>query len=160
VLRARWESANSLLLGEPGYSSHAESRNSPIWTKNETVRLVPEPPLDPVEQIAWKLPLGMTLGGTVVGGNLYLTGSRLLFVPNKLNLRTRNPRSIPLSEIVSIGKQKRSWTPYNGGMRIRLRVDLRGGPPVLFVLPANSRLSLDDVIEQLSEQIGTTNQRT
>lgn len=75
------------------------------------MRLVPEPPLGPGEQIAWKLPLGMTLGRTDVGGNLYLTGSRLLFVPNKLNLRKRNPRSIPLSEIVSIGKQERTWTP-------------------------------------------------
>lgn len=45
-------------------------------------------------------------------------------------------------------------------MRIRLRVDLRDGPPVLFVLPVNSRLSLDDVIEQLTDQIGTTEQRT
>lgn len=110
--------------------------------------LIPKPPLEPGEEIRWKLPIGMTLGATDVGGNLYLTQGRLLFVPNKLNLRRREPRSISLSEIVSIGKQKRTWEPYNGGMRIRLRVDLRIPPPVLFCVPVNGP-SLDDVIEQL-----------
>lgn len=98
----------------------------------------------PGEVVSWQRPALMTLGPITVGGTLFLTNARLRFVPNKVNLRKRSPVSVELADITSVGKQDRTWQPYNGGFRIRLRVELRNAPPLLFIVKP-----LDEAIRRL-----------
>ena len=81
---------------------------------------------------------------TTVGGTLYLTQWRLIFVPNELNVPRRTPLSVPVTEIEALRRQERTWQPYNGGFHKRLRVELRDRPPLLFVVK-----HLDRVVGQL-----------
>lgn len=95
-----------------------------------------EPPLQPSEQIRWFRPMGYSLKANAIAGRLYVTTSELIFVPSNLARRHKNdgPPRTPLTDIADIGVQERTGTPYNGGMRRRLRVELRDGRVHLFMV--------------------------
>lgn len=101
-----------------------------------------DPPLSTGEAVRWKkkASLGPGTGSsdvrTAVAGVLYVTTSgRFLFVPNRGNLRRyAQTREWQVSEIAEVGEQQRDWTPYTGGMQKRLRIGLRDGRELLFVV--------------------------
>ena len=101
-----------------------------------------DPPLGTGEAVRWKkkASLGPSTGTpdvrTAVAGVLYLTtAGRLLFVPNRGNLREYiQTREWSIRDIAEVGEQQRDWTPYTGGMQKRLRIGLRDGRELLFVV--------------------------
>jgi hypothetical protein len=80
---------------------------------------------------------------TVSSGRLCLTNQRLLFVPRGFNVRGRAPWSIDRSEIVGIDIAKRTWQPYNGGMRRRLIVRFADGSEQFFVVTRVDAVAAD-----------------
>lgn len=101
-----------------------------------------DPPLNAGEAVSWKkkASLSPSTGSpdvrTAVAGILYVTtAGRLLFVPNRGNLRRyAQTREWQVSNIAEVGEQQRDWTPYTGGMQKRLRIGLRDGSELLFVV--------------------------
>jgi hypothetical protein len=101
-----------------------------------------DPSLSADESVKWKkkASLGPSTGSpdvrTAVAGVLYVTTiGRLLFVPNRGNLwKYTQTREWQVSDIAEIGEQKRDWTGYTGGMQKRLRIGLRDGRELLFVV--------------------------
>jgi hypothetical protein len=64
-----------------------------------------------------------------------VTTSDLMFVSGKLNGRYKDSGAlrVRLADIATVGVQERTWEPYTGGFRRRLRVALRNGDVRLFV---------------------------
>ena len=115
----------------------------------------PDPDLATDEHVVWRRS-GLMTQRAADGGVLYVTTARLLFVPNRSNLkRNRAPRSWPLVDVESVGIAKPDWTPYTGGMHRRARVTLRSGEALLF-----SFGHLKTVVEELQALIpGTAPER-
>jgi hypothetical protein len=114
--------------------------------------LLRAPLLEPGERIIWKKKalMGPSTDApyirTSITGVLYVTsGERLLFVPNRGNMgRYMKDRAWRLSDVVDVGIQQRDWTPYTGGMQKRLRLTLKNGATLLFVLKKR-----DEAVRQL-----------
>jgi hypothetical protein len=86
------------------------------------------PPLLSGEVIRWKKPAGYSLETTAIGGTLFVTSIALVFMPNRLSSRRDwGPQRIPIDTIAKIAVQERTGTPYNGGMRRRLRIETTSG---------------------------------
>lgn len=110
----------------------------------------------PDEIVVWqrRVSLGRCSGATDVRtaavGALCITSSgRVLFAPGRGNRRRyRKAREWPLADVVSVGEQPRDFTPYTGGMQKRLRLDLRNGTALLFVL-----VRRDEAIAELSRLV-------
>ena len=73
-----------------------------------------------------------------MGGKLYLTTQRLLFVPHFLDrLLAGRAWSASLSDIADVGTSPRGefkTGPFSGSIRERLKVELRDGGVNLFVI--------------------------
>lgn len=96
--------------------------------------LLPKPPLNPDERILWRSPAAMSIR-TAVGGTLYVTRDRVLFVPNRLNNRRNRPtHEWPLGDLQSVAARDRDFTPYTGGTHKRLGLTFGDGTTVLFVV--------------------------
>jgi hypothetical protein len=95
-----------------------------------------KPRLDQAETVVWQQLANRTQSaGRAFGGRLYLTGTRLLFEPNRVDAATGGENwSAPLTDIKSVGKQPRDGNPLNGGLRDRLRLMLADGSAELFVV--------------------------
>jgi hypothetical protein len=92
--------------------------------------------LEDDEQLIWSRRANRTQGpARAVGGRLYLTNRRLLFLPHALDGDIEgHVWWCPVSEIADIGEEPRTWNPFDGGMRRRLRVTPKRGEPSLFVI--------------------------
>jgi hypothetical protein len=113
--------------------------------------IIPTPPLDSGEVLRWTRPAGYSLETTVVGGTLYLTSKDFMFMPNVFSgrFRTWGPQRISLKRVASIGVQERTGTPYNGGLRRRVRVELDNQEVHLFIIRHP-----DDVAAELRRLVG------
>jgi hypothetical protein len=110
--------------------------------------LIPKPKLHAGERILWRSPAAISLR-TAVGGTLYITTARLLFVPNRLNFRrNRQSHDWSLVQVAEIGVRDRDFTPYTGGMHRRLQVTLKSGEQILFVTKA-----LDQAVREIRTAI-------
>lgn len=110
--------------------------------------LLPTPCLDVDEQVAWHRPASLTLR-TAVGGTLYVTNGRLIFVPNRLNYgRSRKPRAWPRDQVAAVEVRDRDFTPYTGGMHNRFQVTLKNGEQLLFVVK-----DLETVLRELQNML-------
>lgn len=94
--------------------------------------LKPDPELDPAERVVWKRAANLSLS-TAEGGTLYVTTTHLRFVPHRVNLRAKQV-AWPLPDVASVAAQGRERRLFTGGMRKRLKVCLRNGDTVLFVV--------------------------
>jgi hypothetical protein len=108
-----------------------------------------DPVLERDEEILWKHGANRTQSGwRAVGGRLILTSRRLLFEPYSLDAALGGMSwSASLASIHGVGTQPRDRTPFSGGLRTRLRIDVESGIE-LFVV---SRL--DQVVKLLSEAV-------
>ena len=95
----------------------------------------PVPPL-PGEQLLWSARANQTQSSArAVGGRLYLTNRRLLFAPHALDNATGGTRwGADLAAITEVGTEPRTWNPFDGGLRSRLRIVLADGTTALFVV--------------------------
>jgi hypothetical protein len=98
--------------------------------------LIPAPKLEDNEGVLWRSPAGFTPPRPTVGGTLYATTRRLLFIPNRLNFLRRSRRVCewPITQLASVGVLDRDFTPYTGGMHNRLEVTLNSGEQLQFVV--------------------------
>jgi hypothetical protein len=85
------------------------------------------PALVPGEKVRWSHPCLYSLERSTVGGTLVLTQNALIFTPNRISGHPDRAERINLSNIVSVDVQAPTGTPYNGGMKERIRIKTRGG---------------------------------
>jgi hypothetical protein len=99
-------------------------------------RLVnPEPPLHEEEEVRWHRPAALCHGRSTLGGTLYITTQRLLFVANRFaGPRRPAPVELGLQELSAVGVEPRRGRPLLGGMPPRLRLERGEGQPLLFVV--------------------------
>jgi hypothetical protein len=77
----------------------------------------------------------MTQGSRAVGGRLVVDDRRISFAPHGLDRSTGGkPFDRPLTELVSIDVAPRTFNPFDGGLRKRLRLRLIDGADALFVV--------------------------
>jgi hypothetical protein len=95
-----------------------------------------DPVLAQTEAVLWKRAANRTQSGwRAIGGFLFLTGSRLLFEPNRVDAATGGKGwSAPLASILSVSIESPDGHLFSGGLRSRLRLDLDGGNTELFVV--------------------------
>ncbi|MEV6059857.1 hypothetical protein AB0L62_07615 [Nocardia asteroides] len=99
------------------------------------------PELGASEKVVWQQLANRTQGSRAVGGRLYLTDTRLLFVPNHLDALTGGKRwEVSLNQVRALGRQSPDGKLFSGGLRTRLLVDTDTGTE-LFVVG-----QLDEVI--------------
>ena len=112
---------------------------------------VRDPALEQVETVLWKRAANRTQSDRrAVGGRLFLTTSRLLFEPNRLDAVTGGENwSAPLASIRSVGIEPRDGNRLSGGLRARLRLDLADGDTELFVVN-----HVDDVVNVIKKAVG------
>lgn len=78
---------------------------------------------------------------SAVGGKLELTDRRLIFRPGRVDRALGSKAwSVPLTAVTELGRVKRTWNPWNGGLRTRLRVTTRDGAAHLFVVNGLDRV--------------------
>lgn len=107
------------------------------------------PRLADSETLLWKRLANRTQGGRAIGGALYLTEQRLLFQPHRIDALTGGKAwSAPLASILAAGTEARNGDPFSGGLRTRLRLDIAGSGPELFVVN-----KIDEVIEKITRAI-------
>lgn len=83
-----------------------------------------------------------------VGGKLFVTNRRLLFAPHLFDaVLGGETRAILLSEIAAVSKQEAAGDTFGGGLRSRLRIDLKSGAEFFIVN------KLDQLIEKLQSHI-------
>ena len=76
-----------------------------------------------------------TEGELTRGGHLAVDGTRLTFTPHALDVGLGAVMvDVPLAKIVEVGVEPRSWNPFDGGLRRRLRVVVADGQRHLFVV--------------------------
>jgi hypothetical protein len=84
----------------------------------------------------WSIRANQSQGARAVGGRLALTTHRLVFEPHAFDAATGGRTwAVPLAAIAEAGEEPRTWHPFDGGMRRRLRVTPRDGQKALFVVP-------------------------
>lgn len=86
-----------------------------------------------------------------VGGKLFVTNRRLLFTPHLIDsiLGGADCR-VPLNEIADISVQNAGGDTFGGGLRNRLRINLKNGSSELFVINR-----LDEVIDKLKAHVNS-----
>jgi len=109
------------------------------------------PALEPTETVVWSRAANRTQSAQrAVGGRLFLTTSRLLFEPNRVDAATGGASwSAPLSDVQTVGTTAPDGNPRSGGLRTRLRVDLANGQAELFVVN-----QLADVVRLIGQAVG------
>lgn len=97
------------------------------------------------EEVRWQASASRLQGARAVGGNLYLTGQRLLFVPNRFEKLLRSaPWSMPPDQVETIDLDE-------GGNFIppKLRVATNAGAQRFLVPePAAAALSLKNLLQR------------
>jgi len=96
-----------------------------------------EPPLQAGERVLWSAGANRDQGGRAVGGKLYVTAERLLFVANRMDHRMWElDWEVDCDLVTGYGVADRSLArgPFSGGMRRRLRVALADGTEEFFVV--------------------------
>jgi hypothetical protein len=74
-------------------------------------------------------------GRVARGGMLAVDEERLTFTPHRLERSLGvSTVDVPLTDVVEVGAEPRTWRPFDGGMRTRLRVVLASGERHLFVV--------------------------
>ncbi|MGS2807259.1 hypothetical protein [Nocardia sp. MW-W600-9] len=92
------------------------------------------PALGASENVVWRKLANRTQGNRAVGGCLFLTEARLLFVPNHLDAITGGMRwEIPLTQLRSVGRENPDGGIFSGGLRTRLRIDTDAGTELFVV---------------------------
>jgi hypothetical protein len=95
--------------------------------------------------VAFQKRANHTEGRVARGGMLAVDGGRLTFTPHRLDRSLGGSTvDVALTEVVEVGAEPRSWRPFDGGMRTRLRVVLASGERHLFVVNG-----LDELIHRL-----------
>ena len=94
--------------------------------------IFPAPKLEPGEQVAWS-GRAQRCERTAWAGTLVLTQTRLVFTPTRLGAPAPVSQ-YPLRDCVRIETVERTGTPYDGGMRRRIRLVLADGTSALFVV--------------------------
>jgi hypothetical protein len=115
-----------------------------------------EPELVPGDRVRWNQSAGYSVGPTFMGGHLYITETELIYVKGRLGGTIGNwgdPPRFPLSEIVGIDVMERTLTPYDGGMRRRVRIQRDGGVEYLFIVKHP-----DDVAAELRHVLGISDE--
>lgn len=109
-----------------------------------------EPNLRSGESIVWKQFAALTRGTRFpISGMLNLTEDRLIFQPNTGNRKEdMTPLEYSRHSCVRVEPFKRTWNPYNGGLRRRMRLVLSDGGDELFIVD-----NLDQTVEQLTAQL-------
>jgi hypothetical protein len=106
------------------------------------------PPLRPDERILWRrvVSLGPSSGSPDLrigaGGWLFVrTHGRVIFLASRGNRKAvRYIREWSIDDIADVGVQERDWTAYAGGIQKRLRLTLRNGNELLFVVRKRERV--------------------
>jgi hypothetical protein len=86
---------------------------------------------DPGELIRWHKPASYTVGGGWVAGVLFVTNRRVCFVPGSRRYETA---SFPLSALANVDAMDRTFTPFDGGMNRRLRLEMVDGSEHFFTI--------------------------
>ena len=112
--------------------------------------LAAEPMLDGEEPVAsWGVNRTQS-EKRAVGGKLWVTTHRLVFLPHRLDAATGGQKWVaPRSEVVSVGRQGAGGDSLGGGLRARLQLTLGNGDRQLFVVN-----KLDRVVAELSAALG------
>jgi len=80
------------------------------------------------ERLIWQVPCNWEQGGAARGGRLGVTSQALIFEPNRIDALTGGKsRRLPLSDIQSVEVEPGGRPSFSGGLRRRLRVNLRDG---------------------------------
>lgn len=96
---------------------------------------VPDTPLEPGEVERHAVLANHSVGWRAVGGKLVVTDRRLVFRPNRVDRELGGGLwSVPLGQIVEIGRRRPTFHPFNGGLRSRLRIVTADGAEHLFVV--------------------------
>jgi hypothetical protein len=109
---------------------------------------LPAPDLQSGEQVLWHRPAQLTRSRGWVGGSLWVTNERVLFVPGRLVFPRQEVRQYQLGELESVGRENRDNTPYTGGMRTRIRLAFRDGTTMLLAVKG-----LDEAIAELEQLV-------
>jgi len=112
---------------------------------------VRKPTLEATETVARNWAANRTQSDRrAVGGRLFLTGSRLIFEPNRFDaVAGGRPWSVPLTSVRTVGTELPDGKPFSGGLRTRLRLDLVEGKTELFVVN-----HVEDVAEVIRQSTG------
>ena len=87
----------------------------------------PAPPVEEGEQLRESWQANHTRGGLAVGGALWLSTTRLVFVPNRFERWLgRSDWSCDLGDVTDVRIAKRGTHPTNGAWRQRLAIDHGG----------------------------------
>lgn len=106
---------------------------------------VPPTPLDAGETERFTILANRSSANATAGGTLVATDRRLMFRPSRIDRAFGGKVwSVPFARITEYGKRARTWHPFNGGLRTRLRVVTDDQAEHLFVVNG-----LDDVIAKL-----------
>lgn len=97
-----------------------------------------QPVLDENETVYFELPANYSQGRRAVGGKLFASTHRLVFVPNRVEAKLYGKVvSIPKSEIVNVSKVDATFSIFelfSGAILPRLSVRLRDGSEYRFVV--------------------------
>jgi len=115
-----------------------------------------QPVLHECESLLFEVPANYTQGKRAVGGKLFGTTQRLMFVPNRMDGRLGGRIvTIPRDDISSVTKADATWTIteiFSGAIVPRMSVLLHDGTQYMFVVNSidaniatvNSYLTQDD----------------
>ncbi len=88
----------------------------------------PKFPMLPGERMLESIRANRTQGGRAVGGHLYLTDQRLVFLPHRVDAATGGQTfEVSLSEVSMTDVAPRGSNLFDGSMRGRLRVTTADG---------------------------------
>ncbi len=107
-----------------------------------------DPNLSGSEHVLWSKLANRMQGRRAVGGCLFLTETRLLFVPNHLDAITGGRQwEIPRSQVRSVGRQGPDGGLFSGGLRTRLRIDTTTGTELFVVNRLDAALAELDAFQ-------------
>ena len=90
---------------------------------------------------AWKIRANMTQGDRAVGGSLVVDSGRVSFRPHSLDRSTGGQLfDVPLVKVAAIDVVPRTFHPFDGGLRKRLRLRLDDGTEALFVVSGTVKI--------------------
>jgi hypothetical protein len=91
----------------------------------------------------WRVGANMKQGWRAVGGWIEVRDGVLTFLPHDFDLSTGGLRfSVAGADVVSVDIAPRTWHLLDGGLRKRLRLVLRDGQQVLFVVNRVNNVAL------------------
>jgi hypothetical protein len=113
---------------------------------------VPRPDFRAGEAVQWSPLANRDQNGRAVGGRLYVTETRMLFQPNRVDAMTGGKTwTCALESVASVGVAPPDGKPFSGGIRTRLRVEVIGGDVERFVIR-----HLDESVERMRTLISAS----